>query len=70
MRYTVTQTFHTAQQRFHKGQEIEDSAIEGPVSAERWVELGKLMRMDAEPAAVTVTEPAAEPVHADNHPSE
>jgi hypothetical protein len=60
MRYTVTQTFHTPQQRFHKGTEIEDSAIEGPLSAERWVELGKLAPMDAEPAPVVEAAVASE----------
>jgi hypothetical protein len=72
MRYTVIETFHTAQQRFHKGTEIEGSDIESPLSAERWVELGKLAPMDAfaSPAPPAIEEPAAEPVVADDHPSE
>jgi hypothetical protein len=72
MRYTVIQTFHTPQQRFHKGAEIEDNAIEGPLSAERWVELGKLAPVngDGAPEMPAVEEPAADPVVADDPSSE
>jgi len=42
MRYRVTEGFATPQRRFVAGIEIDAAEIDGPVSPEGWVRLGRL----------------------------
>lgn len=49
MRYSVTQPFQSLTRKFEPGMEIDESEIDGPVPAERWVEMGRIEPLPDEP---------------------
>ncbi len=42
MHYKVTEAFSTTHRRFLAGVEIDEAEIDGPITVERWVEMGRL----------------------------
>lgn len=61
MRYTVKEEFVTPLHRFPEDAEIDESEIDGPLSAEEWVARGMLSPVTAaEPEPPTEPAPAVE----------
>jgi len=69
MRYRVIKTFATPGHRFHAGTEVEGGDIDGRITPERWVELGRLEAIGAPKKRVEPESTAAPPRAAPGQPA-
>lgn len=60
MTYTVSQPFNTPLRRFHAGDVVSMSDLDGPVSLETWLERGFLAHTAPAESLITETIPSME----------